>query len=519
MKNIKFLSVFCAVVLVLGFMAGQRASALTEPSTDSARVVMLDAATGNVLFEKNADEKAYPASLTKVMTVMLAIEAIQRGEVGADDEVTCPNNIGYDLVEDGSSANIVAGEKMTLKNLMYCALVASANEACNAIADYISGSIPEFIKLMNARAEELGCTNTHFANTHGLPNSEHYTTAADMAKIAYEASKYDLFMEISNTKKITIPATNSAPARDLSNTNGLINPDSPIYPGYTYEYAVGVKTGHTEAAGYCLISTAVKEDVSLLCVVMGGKDVTSASGVKHSSFTDSIALYDWGFANFSYREVLKMTDLVEEVPVSMGADASFVTVHPQTAIRVLSSGDDNFEDYEQKVTIYSKENGEELIAPVKADQVLGEIQIIRDGVVYGTSPLVASSSIDLSYSKLISSKITNTLKNPLVIIFLIIVIGLIAGYVYLVIRYRRSKKQYIKEHPNAASAHGVRSASGPKARSADKQKSRNASKHVPAAHARKRGTGSNGENVSATSANKTEPQPERDYYEEFFGRK
>lgn len=528
MKNIKFLSVFCAVILLMGFTAGMRAAALNEPSINSSKMVLLDAATGNTLFEKNAEEKAYPASLTKVMTVLLAAEAIQQGKVGADDQVTCSENISYDLVDDGSTANIVAGEKMSLKDLMNCALVASANEACNAIAEYIGGSIPNFIELMNSRAKELGCTGTNFANTHGLPNSNHYTTASDMAKIAYEASKSDLFMEISNTKKITVPATNMTGARELSNTNGLINPDSALYPGYTYEYAVGMKTGHTQDAGYCLISTAVKDSVELLCVVMGGKDVTSAEGVKHSSFTDSISVYDWAFANYSYRDVLKMTDLVAEVPVSLG-QATFVTVHPKTSIKVLAANDDSFEGYEQKITIYSEQNGEELAAPVQANQVLGEIQIVRDGVVYGTSPLVSSSTIEISYSKLIGERVGNTLKNPIVIIFVIIVIGLAVAYLYLLIRYRKSKKQYMLKHgypeqkPKKQGMASIEASVPAKRKPAKAARSAKPShysaKHAQAAHVKKRGSGSVDQDAFTETIEKAEDQAERDYYEEFFGRK
>lgn len=145
----------------------------------------------------------------------------------------------------GSTSNIQAGEEMTLRDLMYCAMLGSANEACNIIAVHISGSLDAFVSLMNERAAELGCTGTHFNNTHGLPDSDHYTTARDFTMITCEAMAHDLFVEISGTVSYTVPATNMSGERRLSNTNGLINPESSTYPGYYYEYARAGKTGHT----------------------------------------------------------------------------------------------------------------------------------------------------------------------------------------------------------------------------------------------------------------------------------
>jgi len=506
MKRFQYLPIFCVFVLLISIISVPSAYALEDPATESKAIVLLDAATGNSIYTKNADERAYPASLTKVMTTLLAVEAIERGEVSPDDTVTCAENIHYDTIEEGSTANIQAGETMTLKNLLYCAMVASANEACNAIAAYISGSIPDFIVLMNDRAEELGCTGTHFANTHGLPNTGHYTTAADFAKIAYEAYRHKLFMEICNTVKTTVPATNMSAERKLGNTNGLINPNSQMYSGYIYEYAAGIKTGHTDDAGYCLASTAHKDGIDLLCVVMGGKAMESADGTKYSSFTDTIGVYNWAFANYSYREILKLTDLVEEVPVSMGSNGSFVTVHPKDTVRVLIPNDDNLENFEQIITIYSERDGQELVAPVEAYEVLGEIQIVRDGVVCGSSYLVASSTIELSYSEYIGHKIANTLKNPLVILFIVVVLALIIGYIYLLLRYRKSKKEYLKARKRRIEEARIRA-------------ERQARQSNPVRDPRRGAARLDQDGRTETWPENTGGQAERDYFDEFFGKK
>ncbi|MEG1461081.1 MAG: D-alanyl-D-alanine carboxypeptidase family protein [Oscillospiraceae bacterium] len=441
MKKFKFLANILLISMLLSIFALPTAFALEDPAPGSNAVMLLDVASGAAVYAKNPDAKVAPASLTKIMTVLLAVESIERGETALTDMVTASPNVAADLEEDSSTSKIVPGEIFTLEQLLYCAMLASANDACNAIAEHISGNVPAFVLLMNARAAELGCVGTSFANPNGLPAPTHYTTAKDFSLISLEAISHPLFMEICNTKTATIPATNKSELRKLSNTNGLINKDSVPYPGYAYEFAAGVKTGHTDEAGYCLVSTAKKDGVSLLCVVMGGKAVSKGgTSMEFGSFTDSIKLYNWAFNNFSYRDILKSTELVAEIPVSMGSDADVVTVHPQAAIKALLPNDEDLGTYKQNVKIFSEDSGEKLIAPVGAGTVLGEITVERDGVIYGTTQLVASSSVDLSYSSFIKAQVLKTLKNPFVIIFILVVLALFALYIFTVVRYRRARK-------------------------------------------------------------------------------
>ena len=218
MKKFKFI---IAIIFVLLFSPlSPEASALEDPAVGANAVILLETETGDVIYSKNPDDRAYPASLTKIMTVLLAVEACESGQVTLYDEVTASENIGYNLIEDGSSAGIVPGETMSLENLMYCAMVASANEACNVIAEYIGGTIPNFIDMMNARAKELGCKDTHFSNAHGLHDDNHYTTARDMCLIAQAAISHSLFMDICNTAVKEIPATNVSNPRTLSIPTG-----------------------------------------------------------------------------------------------------------------------------------------------------------------------------------------------------------------------------------------------------------------------------------------------------------
>lgn len=510
MKKLKIFSYILIFTLLSGVFMPSSAAALSDPAPSSKAVILVDAATGSVLYTKSENEKVYPASTTKIMTVLLAIEAIEAGKVSLSDSVTAGNDINTGLSEDGSTAGIVPGETMSLESILYCTMLSSANEACNIIASYIGGDINTFLGMMNSRGKELGCTGTNFTNTHGLPDYNHYTTAKDMAIIARAAYTHPLFMEVCNTATKTIPATNVAPERLIGNTNGLINNESELYPGYYYEYAKGMKTGHTSDAGYCLVSSATKDGVSLICVVMGGISVQKVEKTDYTNFTDSIVMYNWGFENFSYRDILETTALVKDVPVKMGKDADFVTVHPETAVKALMPNDEDNSSFEQSITIYSEQDGKALVAPVETGEVLGEISISRDGVVYGTSKLLACKSIDLSYSQFIKGKIINSLKNPLVIIFILIVLGLLGTYIYLIVRYRRAKKKHMQELE-------MRRRAREKAMS-----ERQASRKLPATRTSSASSVSyqseGNDSVKCDSEFETESKAERDYFDEFFGR-
>lgn len=445
MKKIKLLPLILLLCVLLTALS-PAALALDDPTVTAGAVVLADADTGRIFFSKDADVKMYPASLTKVMTVLLAIEAIDRGDVSLYDKVTAQQDCLVGMDEAGSTASITPGEIMSLQDLLYCAMVESANEACNIIGEYIAGSLSAFVERMNARAQELGCSGTHFANTHGLPDENHYTTAGDMFLITQEAVSLDLFMEICNTVNYTVPATNMAAERKLSNTNGLINSSSPYYKGYYYEYARGVKTGHTSAAGYCLISTAEKDGIHLICVVLGGTGVQNADGsLTYGNFKDTIALYDWAFSNFSVQEILSSSELVAEVKVEMGADADSVTVRPKDVITALLPKDEDLSGFHREIVIFNERSGETLNAPITAGQVLGEITVSKDGVVYGTTSLVSSTSVTLSNLQYMRHQVKTVLHLTWVkIIFWLLMLALVV-YILLVVRYRTLHKRHLRE--------------------------------------------------------------------------
>jgi|GEM_PF-161798 len=438
MRNLRFIPIFLITALLLSTLPTLPAAALVDPSPGAEFVVIVETTSDQVLYERNPRARAYPASLTKIMTVMLACEAINAGEVSASDIVVASENARFDLTEDSSTANIVPGESMAFQDLLYCALVKSANEACNIIAEHVAGSIPAFVQRMNDRARELGCTGTLFANTHGMPDEGHYTTAWDMYLIMEAAIDYPLFVEISGTKKVEIPATNLATPRVLENTNALLG-DSDAFRGYSYEYAKGGKTGHTSAAGHCLASYAAKNNIELIAIVMKAETVERDDGtMNYGHFSDSILLYNWAFENFSYQEVIKQTEVIATLPVAMGSDSNTVSLRPERSVSVLLPNDtDALASFDRTIVLYNEATGEQLQAPIQAGEVFGEITLTRENVdVTYTIPLVATGSVNLSKAYYMTTQIKEVLGSGVVRTIVTVLIILAFLYIIIVVRYR-----------------------------------------------------------------------------------
>ncbi len=226
MKATRFFSVFFLMALVVNLLAfpvsAAEVSLPADPDIQAKAALLVDANTGNIVYAKNEHEELYPASLTKIMTALLVLEAVDSGKLSLDQQLTASDTI-TELDSDGSSAGIQVGEIMTVEQLLYCMLVVSANEACVILAEAVSGDVDTFVDAMNAKAQALGCENTHFVNPTGLHDSQHYTSAWDLYLITKEAMKHEDFMRICDTGDITLPATNLSEARSLHSTNYLIS--------------------------------------------------------------------------------------------------------------------------------------------------------------------------------------------------------------------------------------------------------------------------------------------------------
>lgn len=399
MKKSRLLSLFMALILALSLAApfasaaeGSSGSAILDGMTvDAKAAILVDPDTDEILYELNAHEKMYPASITKVMTCLLTLEAVERGELTLEQTVTASQAIHTGIGDNASTADIKVGEEIRIIDLLYAALIPSANEACNVMAEAVSGDINSFVELMNQRAAELGMTGTHFANTHGYHDDNHYTTAYDVYLMSKEAMKHETFRTIVSSLNYTMPATNMHPEERLvRSTNALISNWNTR--GYLYQYATGVKTGHTPEAGYCLSAAATKEDRNLMSVVMGCERVPGTTGSEgFTYFSETIRLFDWGFNNFSTQTMLDDTKRdIPEVEVTLGKNTNYVTLEPQGEVTALLPKDISAENFEYDYTL----NANSVEAPVEKGQQLGTISVSFNGKVYGTLPLVASISVE-----------------------------------------------------------------------------------------------------------------------------
>ena len=260
--------------------------------------IIMEQETGTILYSKNIDEVHFPASITKIMTALIVLENCE-----LDETVKFSAEAVYGTELGSSSIARDVNEEMTVEQTLYGMMLESANECAYALGEHVAGDVPSFVKMMNAKAKELGCTNTHFNNTNGLPDDEHYTTAHDMALIARAAYAIPKFAEIVGTKNYTIPPTNKHPdPTPLNNHHQMLH----YYKSnkYIYEYCLGGKTGYTAVAGATLVTYAKKDGMTLICVVM--KDTTA------DEYTDSTSLFEYCFDNFSTYNVADFASISED---------------------------------------------------------------------------------------------------------------------------------------------------------------------------------------------------------------
>lgn len=435
-----FCSVFLIVVLLLSMTSflSINASALEDPAPEANAVFVFEGTSDTVLYSLSANERIAPASTTKVMTAMLVLDYIDTGSVSETDIVTVAEESTFDLIADGSTQNIRPGEEMSVGNLLRCAMISSANEACNALGIYISGSIENFVSEMNAKAKALGCTGTHFANTHGLPNDNHYTTAHDICKIFAAAYKYPAFREIIKTREYTVPATNLSKTRTLTNTNRLLGENNREY----YEFCTGGKTGYTDAAGYCLVSASEQNGLTVFAAVMGTEAVTLDDGYRQTkSFSESKKLYEWAFANFSVRTMLSEGDLVKEIPVKLGDGADSVVLCPDSSISALLPNDADLSLCTYDIEVFNTDEDGSFTAPISKGERVGTLVLKYQGKEYGTVDLITNRSIDLQKIEFVKEEVKNVLGNKWIKIFIFAIIFLFVAYFAFVIIYNANRRK------------------------------------------------------------------------------
>jgi len=409
----RFFAAFLALLLTLsvlplwGFASEEGQAVLPpDPNILANGALLVDLKTGKMVYGKNEHEELYPASLTKVMTALLTLEAIDSGKLGFQREITAGPVVNT-LPADGSTVGLKEGEVMTVRNLLDCLLIPSANEAACVLAVAVAGSVDAFVDAMNKKASELGCKNTHFVNPHGLHDPGHYTSPWDMYLITKEAMKYPTFMVICDTDRVVVPATNKSPERALLNTNYLIC--NRRIPDYKNPEVHGVKTGSMSQSGHCLVATAERNNKRFLSVVMGAERVQEGKRTVIRSFSETTRLFNWGFDNFRYLTLLDEGEPIDEIPVELSR-TDHVTAVSGAALEALVPAGLKKDFTERTIQL----SGDSIEAPVAEGQKLGTVTVSYNGVEYGTVDLISSHEAELSKLLQVEKQAIELAQKPLV---------------------------------------------------------------------------------------------------------
>ena len=404
------------------------AAASEAPAVTATAALLISPDSDMVLYEKNADEKRYPASTTKIMTALLTLENVK----DLNETVTAEQGDFAKVTSDSSNADIKVGETVRVIDLLYALMLPSANEAAYMLARHVGGTSEHFVDMMNTRAEELGCTGTHFCNPCGLHEEDHYTTARDLYLIAREAMKNDTFTNIIDTVQYRMPKTNMHEERIIFTTNQLIF--SSFNP-WSYPYNKGIKTGHTSQAGNCFVGYAEYGDAKLYSVVLGSAASSKEYPTVAASFTDTKSLYKWGFTHFKTKTVAKKGDTLAHVNVDLSTQTDQLVLTAKNDLVALLPADVETDSLEATPNL-----PEAVDAPIK-------------GTSYGTVELVALSDVEMSRVLYYSDKLSHFFQSTVFKIVLIaaaifIVLYILFNITFGGIRRRRRRKAMRKRYDN-----------------------------------------------------------------------
>ena len=430
---LRFAAAFFAVILLVCCLF-PGAAALSDPAPQAEAVYLADPESGFVLYEKNADEKRFPASTTKIMTALLTLENVD--DLNTLVEVTEEDFNGVE--SDSSKAGFKVGEQVPVIDLLYGLMLPSGNEAANTLARYVGGSVDKFVEMMNDRAKELGCENTHFMNPNGLHNEDHYTTARDLYTITQRAMQDETFQLIVNTAQKTLSKNNMTSERGgkplkVYTTNMLIF--SRHQTAYYYAYAKGIKTGHTSQAGYCLVAAAEKKGGKLISVMLGCERPEGAA--QPVTFAETRRMFEWGYENFTNMKLVEKgaEEYSKQISVRLSTEDDKLVLVTQSDLEGTVPKDINLEDLELNYDI-----PESVDAPVKAGDKLGTLNVQYNGVDYGTVDMVALSDVSRSEVLYYADKIEHFFQSPLFRILVVLIIVLFFAY-FGILFYRARRKR------------------------------------------------------------------------------
>ena len=385
MKNKKFIFIlFIILILQLFLPSNIILNSYADNSNTNNKsltlyskgAVLMETSTGKILYGKNENEKLYPASTTKILTAILAIE-----KYNLNDKIVANNSAIMAIPSGYSNAAIQPGEALTVKELLELFLIHSANEVGYIFAEDISGNIDNFSKLMNQKATEIGCTNTHFTNPSGIHDAEHYTTAYDMALIAKYCMENKTFRSIVSMPSCTIEPTDKYEKRYFKNTNDLLDSKSKYY----YEGAIGIKTGFTTQAKNCLIAGSKKNNMELITVVLGAEATDDG---RSGRYVDTINLFNYGFDNYKIQQIATANKEIKNLVVENATkDSQNLSLVLKDNITALTPSNIDLSNINYSINLNS------ISAPILQGDVLGKITYKIDDIEY-TSDLIANNDVE-----------------------------------------------------------------------------------------------------------------------------
>ncbi len=393
----RILSALLILILMTGYMPAAFAEAAPEAPT-TKHICLMDANTGAVLYEKDARSKAYPASTTKIMTTILALEMC--------DDLNDVVNVGTNFDQRGSLMKFVSNEELRVIDLIYGTMMVSGNDAASALAVHIAGSQDEFAKLMNAKAKEIGMNDTHFVKANGLHKDDHYSTAYDMALLGRYAMQNEKFREIASAQFWSVPPTNKdSDGYQLENANRLIHMNSKDTQSYVYNNgtrkATGIKTGDTDQAGRCIVASAKDEStgVELICVLFGDPQ---GDKYRNTRYENAAKFFDWGFDNYSTVSVSELNlESSFSVPVENGSfsDGAGLTATADLSGKIIAGTRDYVSGIMSAkdtitATVTYKDGAAALTAPINAGDEVGTVTYVCNGTAVLSVPITADSSVD-----------------------------------------------------------------------------------------------------------------------------
>lgn len=399
------ISLFMQINIFASEIKKEEIKGITAPN-----VMLMDTKTGEILYDNNIDDKIYPASITKLMTAILVVENCDLDEI-----VTVSENAIISVPKGYVNANLQIGEELTVESLLYVMLIPSANDAANALAEHVAGSIESFSTMMNTRAKELGCKNSNFTNPSGLHEKEHYTTVRDLSLIAREAISNSTIKKIVGTANYTLQNTDkyNKTKRMFTTTNYMKRKS---LSKYYCDYCIGGKTGYTDDAKNCVVEFSKKDGIELTAIVMGVN-----SKVKGEKFLEAKRLFDYAYKNYENKNVAKAKEECETLKISNGTnDTKNIKAIYKNDVNILERKDINVDNIESKIE-YNKKR-----APIQKGETIGSITYNYEGIEYKTD-LIASDTVEVS----------STLRKTFYMLLIVLII-------YIIYNYKKSNKKGLK---------------------------------------------------------------------------